>query len=1554
MSSPLLKKRKVENTHQTTPCAICSNPCDEKQKLPDSESWEEFRKTAEKWEEVRGKYSGVHSTISWSTGAEGVFWHKNCKWQMMNKKTLEQATRRFNDTRSSSSIAFECSTSSICEQSISSGASNTRLSTGIIHDKERCIWCRKQWDAKNSGRDSFRTLGQLSTWYKFRASVLHLQDEEMRARLQILVDSTPDPLAAHICYHDSCFKKYMRPAYDPKAYDHLSLNYEEVKQQFFTLVYDKLFEEGEAVSLKSLTSDYERMRLNFGIVSTIKSSHVKDLLIKEFGNKIGFKDRIHQNKSTIVYNPELAGDYVESAVNFSGMKTDDLLREAASRIQESLRAKPFLDFPAKVDDLTDMTMQYSDSDCDLKKFIEFLAGDKNNKDSTKITFLSQALESLITKKKTQLPLMLGTTLHGITGSKELIKFLSDAGICPSYDSLRQQYDAWVYDEMKNHPVCPDEIVFGMPGTAIIDNDDFNDDDLTGGNTSHRTNMMFVQPERFIEKENDRSGTRLEKCPKGALKRMAEKAHEIKPYKKVATRGEPAKFDELDIAAPDTSSIRRKMMMHALARCDNDGNNVSPDEQDVGAFSGFMSSISLPENRSKPYFHSTLPKGPTKDVVCTLMEKAVAAATLKKMPFIQFVGDQPVYALVEEIKAENPDKFTLILPVLGAFHTQAAFMNAIFKRFNGSGIKELLVSAGLIVDGSIEQALKGKHYNRAQRLYKLLYEALARHLVATGRQEGIMIDDEIIELLEAVRDTDVEAEDRLLSMEMLLENPKFYSYIDELFARVEGPDNHMAKFALSLMQMIEVLFLNIDSIRTHNWQGYLASLRLMMPWLLIYDGVNYGRWLPVYWLNMKSLSPDHAKYMPDIFAQSMTNNPYSALPPDMWIECTMNKGSKLKSGWKRLLRSEKGLLVHMKNANNVNAVRNALTNIFSMMKGRTSHKENVKSRLKTDESCVQELMSLFTKWQCDPFDLECQDLRSMQSGILSNEKLTADLESAQEKGEEILKKCFESRLFSDDVSLYKRLTQNNSLTFARMMNNAKQDEKQHTVAMETKAIVSLIELARKENPQLFHDIWNYRITDHSLSVFNTNGTIRKCNKSKLVDMLKFVEINPDSYVAVCDMGLMWRLATPNTDDRNKGDGTVFSWHDYALKMYEIMKNRHTKAETLIMVNDYYGDDVVNVKDGEHSRRANKYFGGESPNVFPVSAGKLPGSSDFNAFFKNKGNKRRLQIFLKEEFTRMAQKDNITVVYCTRGESYDISKSPIEPTPQFANDHIEADTSIFYVVSQLRQLESQSQIVIDSEDMDVVVLSAHVAHIVDGQLAIKRKKGVFDCRQLCSEKMAKIIVRFYIMTGCDSVSSFYGIGKKTVWKRILHSTEAQQLLCDFSDDALVKFTIRFIYNDKKSETLAEMREKRWQRMKKKSLTRVGIDKDTCVLRNKRVRYQSTIFENYANQSSPDCPLLNGGYTRDGDKCVPIRYTKLPLPEKLASSLDLKREPIDEESTNDTSDSVMESEVAECSEETFPTTIVDECAMGSTETDDSCDELGDEADCSSDEDVDSDLDI
>ena len=51
-------------------------------------------------------------------------------------------------------------------------------------------------------------------------------------------------------------------------------------------------------------------------------------------------------------------------------------------------------------------------------------------------------------------------------------------------------------------------------------------------------------------------------------------------------------------------------------------------------------------------------------------------------------------------------------------------------------------------------------------------------------------------------------------------------------------------------------------------------------------------------------------------------------------------------------------------------------------------------------------------------------------------------------------------------------------------------------------------------------------------------------------------------AVIDMGLIWRLATPTTEDKEKPDGTTYTWGDYAQKLVELVISRHNKAEQII--------------------------------------------------------------------------------------------------------------------------------------------------------------------------------------------------------------------------------------------------------------------------------------------------------------------------------------------------------------------------------------------------------
>ena len=242
----------------------------------------------------------------------------------------------------------------------------------------------------------------------------------------------------------------------------------------------------------------------------------------------------------------------------------------------------------------------------------------------------------------------------------------------------------------------------------------------------------------------------------------------------------------------------------------------------------------------------------------------------------------------------------------------------------------------------------------------------------------------------------------------------------------------------------------------------------------------------------------------------------------------------------------------------------------------------------------------------------------------------------------------------------------------------------------------------------------------------------------------------------------------------------------------------------------------------------------------------------------------------------------ILYVEKDKCTDISDSPAHQLVQKLKcSHLEADTAMLFVYAKIRDDDQTTPVLIDSEDADVVVLCAYATFRISGKLALKRKTRIIDCKQLCSEEMSKVVIPLHVVTGCDVTSSFFGVGKKTVWLRVEKNVEARQLLSNLNQDNLTKFVIRYIYNDKNSSSLSEMRLRKWKKMKSKkakSIARLGPDTNSNFHRNERVMYHVNNLLNFMDPCQPPDPLESNGYFIQNNLCQPIMSSLPPLPENL----------------------------------------------------------------------------
>ena len=295
----------------------------------------------------------------------------------------------------------------------------------------------------------------------------------------------------------------------------------------------------------------------------------------------------------------------------------------------------------------------------------------------------------------------------------------------------------------------------------------------------------------------------------------------------------------------------------------------------------------------------------------------------------------------------------------------------------------------------------------------------------------------------------------------------------------------------------------------------------------------------------------------------------------------------------------------------------------------------------------------------------------------------------------------------------------------------------------KAVIDLVEVSELVNlPELLE----HRIVEECVALFNPNGTYRKTQKSKLIQKLTLLSVDlVESYIALIDMGMIWRMATPSAEDRQTQDGTPYKWSNYVHKVSSIIFARHGNADRIICVNDPYGA-AYSTKDDERDLRVQGKA--HVPNTYMKLGDPFPSATAFKTLLCSASNKGRLQKLICSHLTDLTQNIRAEIVYSVGSYCTNLSTQQLMQNYRF--DQSEADTILFSIYAVLRESGYSGPVVIDAADTDAYIAAAVISQQFPGMLCIKRKQETVLCRGLVTEEMVCCIVQLHYFTGCDANS------------------------------------------------------------------------------------------------------------------------------------------------------------------------------------------------------------
>ena len=369
-----------------------------------------------------------------------------------------------------------------------------------------------------------------------------------------------------------------------------------------------------------------------------------------------------------------------------------------------------------------------------------------------------------------------------------------------------------------------------------------------------------------------------------------------------------------------------------------------------------------------------------------------------------------------------------------------------------------------------------------------------------------------------------------------------------------------------------------------------------------------------------------------------------------------------------------------------------------------------------------------------------------------------------------------RLRNGHVAITDTIKRSALQTFARHTDDTKNRSKVIALRKDISLVCTLF-LSLQSRPDF--DLDNFFKYEHQKEPpsLSDQGKLRSGTKTDVLQCLTIPKLTPpdDVTVKVLDGPAVVHMVRPTY-------GTNYQQYVVRHFMSFITNSLTNSTSRLDIIWDNYPDH--NLKAQAQAKRGN-------PGVTTIVEGSTPVSRDWNEFLANSRNKVQLFRFLSKAVIEAASQFNDVVVCSTYDDHELVNTSDSQLVADFDTimpyNHQEADSRIFLHLFHAAQ-QGHSKAFIRTVDSDAVIIAVgHFGSLSVMELWIGFGIGkafqhipVHEITQTLGPEKSLSCPLFHSFTGCDTTSTFLGIGKKTAWAAWQAYPDLTETLLTLSDD------------------------------------------------------------------------------------------------------------------------------------------------------------------------------